>query len=104
MDASMSETTKKQSVKKEKRILIALLYVIAVVIILLGASFCVYSVINNVQFAVLSSSIPGFVFGLVVIFLGVRYVFSLTKLKAEVYKTSSGFAWSNFEKTKNSKA
>ena len=99
----MSETTKKQSVKKEKRILIALLYVIAVVIILLGASFCVYSVINNVQFAVLSSSIPGFVFGLVVIFLGVRYVSSLTKLKAEVYKTSSGFAWSNFEKTKNSK-
>ena len=100
----MRETAMKQSVKKEKRVLIALLYVVAVAIILLGASFCVYSVINNVQFAVLSSSIPGFVFGLVVIFLGVRYVFSLTKLKAEVYKSSSGFAWSNFEKTKNSKA
>ena len=100
----MRETAMKQSVKKEKRVLIALLYVVAVVIILLGASFCVYSVINNVQFAVLSSSIPGFVFGLVVIFLGVRYVFSLTKLKAEVYKTSSGFACSNFEQTKNSKA
>ena len=99
----MSETAMKQSVKKEKRVLIALLYVVAVAIILLGASFCVYSVINNVQFAVLSSSIPGFVFGLVVIFLGVRYVFSLTKLKAEVYKTSSAFTWSNFEKTKNSK-
>lgn len=100
----MRETAMKQSVKNEKRVLIALLYVVAVVIILLGASFCVYSVINNVQFAVLSSSIPGFVFGLVVIFLGVRYVFSLTKLKAEVYKSSSSFAWSNFEKTKNSKA
>lgn len=94
----------KQSVKQEKRVLIALLNVIAVVIILLGASFCVYSVINNVQFAVLSSSVPGFVFGLVVIFLGVRYVFSLQKLKAEVYKTSSNFDWSNFQATKKSKA
>jgi hypothetical protein len=104
MDASMSETTKKQSVKKEKRILIALLYAIAVAIILLGASFCVYSAINNVQFAVLSSSIPGFVFGLVVIFLGVRYVISLQKLKAEVYRTTTAFDWSNFEKAKKSKA
>ncbi|MCE5188660.1 MAG: hypothetical protein LLF75_05710 [Eubacteriales bacterium] len=94
----------KQSAKQEKRVLIALLYVIAIVIILLGASFCVYSVINNVQLAILSSSVPGFVFGLVVLFLGVRYVFSLQKLKAEVYSTSSGFAWSNFRKTKKSKA
>ena len=37
----MRETAMKQSVKKEKRVLIALLYVVAVVIILLGASFCV---------------------------------------------------------------
>ena len=100
----MSETGKKQSVKKEKRVLIALLYAIAIVIILLGASFCVYSVINNVQFAVLSSSIPGFVFGLVVIFLGVRYVISLQKLKAQVYETTSSFSWDNFEKAKKSKA
>jgi len=100
----MSETIKKQSVKKEKRILIALLYVVAVAIILLGASFCVYSAIHNVQFAVLSSSVPGLVFGLVIIFLGVRYIFSLEKLKAEVYKTTSSFDWSNFEKTKKSKA
>ena len=94
----------KQAVSQKKRILIAILYVTAIAIILLGASFCVYSAINNVQFAVLSSSVPSFVFGLVVLFLGVRYVFSLQKLKAEVYKTSSGFEWSNFEKAKNSKA
>lgn len=100
----MSETVQKQSVKKEKRILIALLYAIAVVIILLGASFSVYSVINNVQLSVLSSNVPGFVFGLVVLFLGIRYVFSLQKLRAEVNKTSTGFDWRNFQKTKKSKA
>ena len=100
----MSETVQKQSVKKDKRVLITLLYVIAIGIILLGASFSVYSAINNVQLAVLSSSVPGFVFGLVVLFLGVRYVISLQKLKAEVYKPTSAFDWNNFEKAKKTKA
>ena len=100
----MNETVRKQTVKKDKKVLIALLYVVAIVIILLGASFCVYSALNDVQFAVLSSSVPGFVFGLVVLFLGIRYVFSLQKLKAEVYKTTSGFDWANFEKAKKTKA
>lgn len=94
----------KQSVKHEKKVLIALLYVVAVLIVLLGASFSIYSVIFDVRFSVLSSSVPGFVFGLVVLFLGVRYIFSLQKLKAELRQSASAFAWSNFGKTKNSKA
>ena len=104
MEKQLVKRQAKPAVRRKKRILIALLYVIAIVIILLGASFCVYSVINNVQLAILSSSVPGFVFGLVVLFLGIRYVFSLQKLKAEVYKTTSGFDWANFEKAKKTKA
>ncbi len=91
----------KQAVSQKKRILIAILYVTAIAIILLGASFCVYSAINNVQMPVLTSSVPGVVFGLVILFLGVRYVISIQKLKAEVYQTTSNFSWSNFRKTKN---
>lgn len=100
----MRSSMVQRSVKPNKKILIALLYAVAIAIILMGASFSVYSLIHNVQLSVLSSSVPGAVFGLVILFLGVRYVLSLGKLRAEVYKTTSGFDWSNFEKPKNSKA
>jgi len=46
---------------------------------------------------------PGVVFGMVILFLGIRYFLSLSKLKDEVYK-SSGFSWSNFKREKKIKA
>lgn len=94
----------KQAITRQKKTLIALLYAVAIAIILLGAALSVYSLLNDVQYSVLSSSVPGFVFGLVILFLGVRYVLSLQKLKAEVNRTTSGFDWGNFEKPKKSKA
>lgn len=95
---------KQQAVRSDKKILIALLYAVAIAIILMGASFGVYSAIHHVQLPVLSSSVPGVVFGLVILFLGIRYLFSLRKLRAEVYRTTSVFSWSNFQNTKNNKA
>ena len=81
--------------------MISILYALSISIMLLGAGYFVYSAINNVQMQVMSSTIPGFVFGMVVLFLGFRYFMSLSKLRAEVMK-SSGFSWSNFRRAKKS--
>jgi len=88
---------------KQKAIIINLLYATTIIIVLLGASFIVYSIINNVSFKVINSSVHGAVFGLVVAYLGARYFLSVTKLKAELYKTTSQFSWSNFKKEKKKK-
>ena len=87
---------------KGKVAMIVILYVMSVLIMLLGAGFSAYSAINGVQMQVMTSTIPGFVFGMVILFLGVRYFMSLSKLRDEVMK-SSGFSWSNFRKEKRSK-
>ncbi|MDP4133764.1 MAG: hypothetical protein Q8882_07105 [Bacillota bacterium] len=87
-----------QNAQRSKVVSIMLLYIASIVIILLGASFSVFSAVNNISFTVLDSKIPGLIFGVVVLFLGVRYFLSVRKLKAEVYKASSKFSWYNFKK------
>lgn len=91
----------KSSMTKGKVVMLVILYVVSVLIMLLGAGFGIYSMITGAQLNVMSSTIPGFVFGMVIFFLGVRYFMSLSKLRAEVMK-SSGFSWSNFRKEKTS--
>ena len=95
-------TTVSPSSSKSRVAMIVILYVMSIAIILLGAGFCAYSAINGVQMQVMSSTIPGVVFGLVILFLGVRYFMSLSKLRDEVMK-SSGFSWANFRKEKKAK-
>ena len=90
------------SAAKGRVAMIVALYVMSIVIMLLGAGFSAYSAINGVQMQVMTSTIPGFVFGMVILFLGVRYFMSLSKLRDEVMK-SSGFSWANFRKDKKSK-
>ena len=88
---------------KGKVAMLVILYVLSVVIMLLGAGFCAYSAIHNVQMQVMSSTIPGFVFGMVILFLGIRYFMSLSKLREEVMK-SAGFSWENFRKARKPRA
>jgi len=95
-------TTVSPSATKGRVAMIVALYVMSVIIMLLGAGFCAYSAINGVQMQVMTSTIPGFVFGMVILFLGVRYFMSLSKLRDEVMK-SSGFSWANFRKDKKAK-
>lgn len=83
---------------RSKVIAVAALYSLTVIIILLGLSFSIYSIANNVSLSVLNSKVPGAVFGAVIIFLGVRYYLSVGRLKDEIFKTSSTFSWSNFTK------
>jgi len=90
-------------INKHKVIIINLLYVATLIIIFLGIFFSLFSLVNHINFKVLNSSIPGVVFGFLVIFLGIRYYLSVTKLKEELFKTSSNFSWHNFKGKKFNK-
>ena len=94
----MSAQASKQTVERKKAIAVGSLFVISAAITLLGLAFCVYSALNKVEFMVLTSKVPGTVFGAVIMFLGVRYFMAVQKLKTEVYKTTSRFSWGNFKK------
>lgn len=88
------------SQNKKKIVSISLLYLISIAIIFLGMFFSVFSFINHINFKILNFYIPGFIFGFLVLYLGIRYYISLTKLKEDLFRTSSNFSWSNFRKEK----
>ncbi len=88
-------------VEFKKKIVIFILFVFAAAICVSGAALAAYSFLNNVSFQVLGSQIPGVIFGVVILFLGARYLMSLMKLKEEVFKPISRFSWDNFKKAKN---
>ena len=90
-------------INKHKVIIINLLYVATLIIIFLGIFFSLFSLVNHINFKVLNSSIPGVVFGFLVIYLGIRYYLSVTKLKDELFKISSNFSWRNFKGKKFNK-
>jgi len=100
----MNKQDKVLNTDKRKAVTITALFVATIIIMFLGLSFSIFSIVNNVTFKVLSSDMPGAVFGLLVLYLGARYFLSVKKLKAEVYKNTSQFSWSNFKKEKSNKA
>ena len=82
---------------KHKVIIVNFLYVATMIIIFLGIFFSIFSFVNHINFKVLNSSVPGAVFGILVLYLGVKYYFSVDKLKGELFNDSSKFSWSNFK-------
>ena len=82
---------------KYKIIIVNCLYVATMIIIFLGLFFSIFSLVNHINFKVLNSSVPGVVFGVLVLYLGIRYYFSVDKFKEELFNASSEFAWSNFK-------
>lgn len=93
-----SQANTRETVDKSKIVAIMMLTLLSIAIIVAGVSFCIYSLICNIEFMVLGNLIHGAVFGLVISFLGVRYFLSVKKLKGIVYKSTSQFSWSNFRK------
>ena len=91
------------TVTKEKFVSIMLLRILSIMIMLAGALLAVVSFAGGTYVTVLTSRIPGAVFGLVILFLGIRYFLSVRKLKAEVYKSDSKFSWSNFRQKSKGK-
>lgn len=85
---------------KSKIVIINILFITTMIIIFLGIFFSIFSFINDIHFKILSSSVPGVILGLLVLYLGIKYYFSVTKLKEELFKSSSKFLWSNFKRKK----
>lgn len=83
-----------------KRCAVILLMTVAVIITVLGAIFGVYTLINNVTYKVLSTDVPGFIFGAVIVFLGVRYCLSTIKLYKKISQEHRPFSWANFKSKK----
>jgi hypothetical protein len=97
----MKNQVNESPTSKNKVITINALFATSISIMLLGLWFSIFSVINNINFRILNSTVSGLVFGLLVLYLGTKYFLSVRKLKLEVYKNSSKFSWNNFKKQKS---
>jgi len=85
---------------KAKKTSIMVLTATAIAIISSGAFFAIFSYLNDISFKVLNTNVSGIIFGVVVIYLGVRYLISISKLKKTLFESNSTFSWSNFKKQK----
>ena len=89
--------------EKKKALIISILYASTIIIMFLGIYLGVFSIVHNISFRVLNASVPGVIFGALVLYLGMKYFFSVDKLKTEIYKDAAKFSWSNFRKEKTKK-
>lgn len=99
----MKPKNTKGKVETQKIASITVLFLMAMLIILIGGGFAILSILRDIRFSVMGSTISGAVFGSVILFLGVRYLISVQKLKKEVYKQTSRFSWENFKSDKTRK-
>lgn len=90
-------------VDSRKKVLITILLIFALAICASGVFFTVYSYVNQINFTVINTQVSGIVFGLAVMYLGIRYTVSLADLRKELYKPTSRFSWDNFKKSKSKK-
>jgi hypothetical protein len=90
-------------VDRSKTTPITTLFITAILIILVGVGLTVFSVINNISFAVFNSQVHGSAWGVVMMFLGVRYLLAVQRLKTQVYQSTARFSWDNFKKDKTRK-
>lgn len=88
------------TINKKKVVIINSLYAVTIIIMFLGLFFSAFSVLNSVSIPVLGTNIPGVVFGLLVLYLGVKYYLSVSKFKTEFYRSTSEFSWSNLKREK----
>lgn len=96
----MNTQSGQPTVDRTKKTAIIALFTVSFLITVSGVAFCVYSIVNNVQFPVMGSQIHGAIWGAVITFLGFRSVASVMRLKTEVYKNTSVFSWKNFRREK----
>jgi hypothetical protein len=98
----MVTNTKKRipNITKDKVISIRILYGISLLIIFFGATFSIHCFSQHISYTIMSYPISGGIFGIIVVFLGIRYFFSTRKLRDSVYQQSSSFSWGNFRMKK----
>ncbi len=79
-----------------KRISVIALFTVSVLIVASGILFGAYSFLEGISYKVLNTDVPGFIFGLVAVYLGTRYFISVTKLSKNLKNSSDPFDWNNF--------
>jgi len=79
-----------------KKIFANLLTFYTVLILISGLIFTVYCFLTGIEFLVLGTLIPGFVFGLIITGLGLRYIRSVRKLKQALLQSTENFSWSKY--------
>lgn len=85
-------------VDMHKIVMVRTLFAIAIAITSSGALFTAYSLLKGTTFRVLNAPLPGALFGMMVVYFGVRSILSVRKLREEVYERGATFSWSNFKK------
>lgn len=91
------------SLKRQKLMILFSLYFFAGAIALSGILFTVYCQLNNISFKMLNVNVPGLVLGLVVVYFGLRSVFSVRELQPKLFQEDSQFSWHNFRFEKKKK-
>ncbi|MGB4659609.1 MAG: hypothetical protein WBI07_10535 [Mobilitalea sp.] len=92
-----------EEVKKElmkKKVIVYLLYLVTLIILYLGVFFCVYSALKDISFNVLNNQVPGYVFGLLIAYMGLRNFITVSKFKDGFLRSTDKFSWKNFKKEK----
>ncbi len=92
-----------ENAKYTKKLIVFGLFFLAGAITLSGMLFSMYSILNGVSIKVMNVNVPGMVFGLMVVYLGIRSIFSVNKLRPELYRDDAKFSWSNFKRLKTAK-
>jgi len=87
------------TIPRAKAAAVALLYLGAASIAAAGAALAIVWAVNGVSFQVMSSRVPGALFGAVIAFLGVRYLLAVGRLKQRVFCESAHFSWDNFKQS-----
>ena len=94
----MNNDIKAQKTFTGKKAAIVSLTIIAGAITTIGILLSIYSILNDVSYNVMNNPVHGLIFGVVITYLGIRYLLSVKKLKAELAKPTSQFSFDNFRK------
>lgn len=92
----MKNTEKKTEMYQ--RIAIVLLTAAAGAIMTAGLVYTVFALKDHLSLNVLNTAVPAAVFGIVVAFLGLRYLFAVQKLAKEITSSHAEFSWNNFRR------
>lgn len=79
------------------------LYAGSLAIIFSGVFFGTFSYVKNISIPVMRIQIPGFVFALLVCYLGFRYYIDVVRIHDELKKSNEPFSWEHFRLRKKNK-
>lgn len=87
-----------------KKISLGVLFSMNILILISAFLFSIYSLYFNVSVKVIKTNVPGVIFGILVFYLGIRYLMMFSKLKKQLNESDVKFSWSNFRKVKKGEA